>query len=75
MTEPFHTDEADRLDDEWLTYGRTMEAHAIRLHHACSEVKRTFRDGFRQLGEAWKRGVARARARREEDVEQEGGQQ
>ena len=65
MTAPFHSDEADRLDDEWLTYGRTPEARSIRLYFAAEELGRTIGSAGRRIADAWRRGAARARARRE----------
>jgi hypothetical protein len=72
---PFHTDETHQVDAEWLTYGKTMEASAIRLHFACEELGRTIGKGLRSWGEAWRRGRDRQRARRQAVIDNEGGQQ
>lgn len=75
MTTPFHSDETGKLDDEWLTYGKTLEANSIRLQFACHQLGRDIKTACERFMEAFRKGQARAKARREEQAEQEGGQQ
>lgn len=75
MTTPFHSDETSKLDDEWLTYGKTLEANSIRLQFACQQLGRDIKTAMARFVAAYRQGVARAKARREEQAEQEGGQQ
>lgn len=75
MTAPFHSDESAGLDDEWLTYGRTSEARAIRLNFAAEELGRTIGRGLRRWREAYRRGAEARAQRREQQAEAEGGPQ